>query len=43
MTTLSHRIRIDAPVEAVRKAVADLVAVQHFNPLVAFAANRSTE
>lgn len=34
MTTLRHQIRIDAPVDAVWKAVADLVAVQHYNPMV---------
>lgn len=35
MTTLRHEVRIDAPVEAVWKAVADLLAVQHYNPMVA--------
>jgi ligand-binding SRPBCC domain-containing protein len=34
MTTLRHQIRIEAPVEEVWKAVADLTAVQHYNPLV---------
>ncbi len=34
MTTLCHRIRIDAPIDAVWKAVADLVAVKHYNPMV---------
>ena len=34
MTTLRHQIRIEAPVEAVWKAVADLVAVRHYNPMV---------
>lgn len=35
MTTLRHKIRIDAPIEKVWKAVADLLAVQHYNPLAA--------
>lgn len=35
MGSLHHEIRIDAPVEAVWKAVADLAAVQHWNPMVA--------
>ena len=34
VTTLRHHIRIEAPVEAVWKAVADLVAVQHYNRMV---------
>jgi uncharacterized protein YndB with AHSA1/START domain len=34
MGTLRHEIRIDAPVAAVWKAVGDLVAVQHYNPMV---------
>jgi len=34
MTTLQHEVRIDAPVEAVWKAVSDLLAVQHYNPMV---------
>lgn len=35
MTTLRHEIRIDAPIDTVWKAVADLVEVQHYNPMVA--------
>lgn len=37
MTTLRHQVRIDAPVEAVWKILADLVAVEHYNPMVASA------
>jgi carbon monoxide dehydrogenase subunit G len=37
MGTLHHDIEINAPIEAVWKAVADLVAVQEYNPLVASA------
>lgn len=37
MGTLHHEIRISAPIEAVWKAVADLVAVQDWNPMVASA------
>lgn len=37
MGTLHHEIRIDAPIETVWKAVADLVAVQRWNPMVASA------
>lgn len=37
MTTLRHRIRIDAPIDAVWKAVSDLVAVERYNPMVASA------
>lgn len=37
MGTLNHEVRIQAPVEAVWKAVADLAAVQHWNPMVASA------
>lgn len=37
MTTLRHRIRIDAPADAVWRAVGDLVAVQRYNPMVAAA------
>lgn len=37
MTTLHHQIRINASVEAVWKAVGDLVAVQYYNPMVASA------
>lgn len=35
MTTLQHQISIDADIEKVWKAVADLLAVQHYNPMVA--------
>lgn len=34
MTTLQHEITIDASIENVWKAVADLSAVQHYNPMV---------
>jgi ligand-binding SRPBCC domain-containing protein len=34
VTTLHHRIRIDAPIGDVWKAVSDLVAVAAYNPLV---------
>ncbi len=38
MTTLRHQIRIDAPIDAVWKAIAgDLTAVQHYNQMVASA------
>jgi uncharacterized protein YndB with AHSA1/START domain len=37
MGTLHHQIRIDAPIESVWAAVADLVAVQQWNPMVASA------
>jgi len=37
MATLHHEIRIDAPVDAVWRAIADLAAVDKFNPLVASA------
>lgn len=37
MTTLHHRMLIDAPVETVWKALADLAAVQNYNPMVASA------
>jgi len=37
MTTLRHEIRIDAPVETVWNALADLAAVQEYNPGVASA------
>ncbi len=37
MTTLHHEIRINAPIAAVWKAVADLAAVQDWNPMVASA------
>jgi uncharacterized protein YndB with AHSA1/START domain len=37
MTTLMHEILIEAPVEAVWAALADLEAVQHYNPMVASA------
>jgi ligand-binding SRPBCC domain-containing protein len=37
MGTLHHQIRIDAPIESVWAAVADLVAVQRWNPMVASA------
>jgi ligand-binding SRPBCC domain-containing protein len=37
MTTLKHQIRIHAPIETVWKAVSDLPAVQHYNPMVASA------
>src|SRR5437762_1728349 len=37
MDTLHHEIRIDAPVDAVWRAIADLAAVDKFNPLVASA------
>lgn len=35
MTMLQHKITIDADIEKVWKAVADLSAVQHYNPMVA--------
>ena len=35
MTTLHHEIRIDAPPQTVWKILADLEAVQYYNPLVA--------
>lgn len=34
-TTLRHQVRIEAPVQAVWKVVADLLAVQRYNPMVA--------
>ena len=34
MTTLNHQVHIDAPVDAVWKALADLDGVQKFNPAV---------
>src|SRR6266704_2533374 len=37
MTTLRHQIRIEAPIEAVWKAVSVLTEVQHYNPMVASA------
>lgn len=37
MSTLRHHVRIEAPVEAVWKALADLAAVQHYNRMVASA------
>ncbi len=37
MTTLNHQVRIEAPVDAVWKAVSDLLAVQRYNPMVASA------
>ena len=37
MTTLRHQIRIEAPIEAVWKAVSVLTEVQHYNPTVASA------
>ncbi|MBI3970861.1 MAG: SRPBCC family protein [Chloroflexi bacterium] len=37
MTTLRHQVRIDAPIEAVWQALADLVAVERYNPMVASA------
>jgi ligand-binding SRPBCC domain-containing protein len=37
MTTLHHQIRIEAPIEAVWKAVSILTEVQHYNPMVASA------
>ena len=37
MTILRHDVKIDAPIESVWNAVADLVAVQHYNPMVASA------
>jgi carbon monoxide dehydrogenase subunit G len=37
MTTLHHQIRIDAPVDKVWKAIADLTAVERYNPTVASA------
>ena len=37
MTTLTHQIRIEAPIEAVWKAVSILTEVQHYNPVVASA------
>src|SRR5437870_12227396 len=37
MTTLRHQIRIEAPIEAVWKAVSVLTEVQHYNPRVASA------
>jgi ligand-binding SRPBCC domain-containing protein len=35
MTTLEHQVRIEAPLDAVWGALADLTAVRHYNPLVA--------
>lgn len=35
MTKLHHEIRIDAPAEKVWRVLADLEAVQHYNPMVA--------
>ena len=37
MTTLRHQIRIEAPIEAVWKAVSVLTEVQHYNSMVASA------
>ena len=37
MGTLHHEIRIDAPVAAVWRVLADIEAVQHYNPTVASA------
>lgn len=37
MTTLRHQIRIAAPIDAVWRAVSDLVVVEHYNPMVASA------
>lgn len=37
MGNLRHEIRISAPIDAVWQALADLVAVQHYNPMVASA------
>lgn len=34
MTTLRHEIHIDAPIETVWKALADLAAVERYNPMV---------
>jgi carbon monoxide dehydrogenase subunit G len=34
MTTLRHQVRIQARAEDVWKALADLLAVQHYNPMV---------
>src|SRR5262245_12138088 len=38
MTTLHHEIVIDAPIAEVWRALAELTAVQHYNPMVASAA-----
>jgi uncharacterized protein YndB with AHSA1/START domain len=35
MTTLLHEVRVEAPVDAVWRAVSDLLAVQLYNPMVA--------
>lgn len=43
MTTLRHQIKIDAPVDAVWRVLGDLVAVQHYNPLVASAQFASSQ
>jgi uncharacterized protein YndB with AHSA1/START domain len=43
MGTLHHEIGIAAPVDAVWKAVGDLVAVQHWNPMVASARYTSAQ
>lgn len=34
MTTLHHEIKINAPLERVWKAAADLEAIKHYNPMI---------
>ena len=43
MAVLQHRVRIEAPVEVIWATIADLVAVQRYNPMVATAAYLSVQ
>jgi hypothetical protein len=43
MTSLRHEITIDAPLDAVWTALADLPGVQHYNPMVASARYTSSQ
>ena len=43
MTTLTHEIRVSAPIESVWPAIADLTAVERYNPMVASARHISDQ